>query len=150
MAAGRHIVEPVDVCIQQMVHSVLPGSGIQRIAVCQKRKTALFFHDVSDCFCVVRPEKGEIAQFPEMQFDRDKLAFKVNTFHACPPAEFLQLRTLGNSDTGSEIGKENFGFFHAAHSSSFMLVPVLFGFSVPHHMKKPILSNIIAFINAMF
>ena len=112
MAAGGHIVEAVDICVQQMVHGVFPGSGIERIAVREEGLSAQFLYQVRHGLHIVRPDIGEVPQFPEMQLDRHELSFKIDAAQTGLPTEFLQLDALAYVRFRPEIGKVDLCFFH--------------------------------------
>ena len=91
IAACGDAVEAVDFRVVQMIHGVLPAAGIEGIAVREERFSAKLFDQVSDCFDIVGPEIGKIAQLSEVHFDGNKLFREIDLIDSGPAAQPLQL-----------------------------------------------------------
>ena len=89
-SGGRH-AEAVLFSTAQMIERVLPASGIERIAVGQEGLSAEFLYHVSDCFCVVRTQIGDVAELAEMHLDCYKLSIHVNAADSCLADQLRQL-----------------------------------------------------------
>ena len=95
-----------------MVKGVLTAADIKGVAVGEKRFASKLPHIVHHDLCILRPEMGEIAEFPKVDLDGGIVIRKVDLFKPGPfqqPVQLLRQRLAGG---GVEIGKEYCAFFH--------------------------------------
>ena len=112
MTSGRHIVEAVDIRIQQMIHRVFPGTGIERVTVREEGLSAVFLDQVGNGFYIIGPQVREIPELAEMQLDGHKLPFKVDFVHSGQFAKVLEFYALAYIQPRTEISKIHFCLFH--------------------------------------
>ena len=90
LTACRHRVITIEVGTVHMFQGMFTTARIEGVAVRQERTTAQFFNDVSNGFDILRTQGCQTAQFPEMEFDSNEFAFKVDISDAGLLTEFLQ------------------------------------------------------------
>ena len=78
LTACRHRVVAIEVGTVHMFQGMFTAARIEGVAVRQERTTAQFFNDVGNGFDVLRTQGCQTAQFPEMEFDGNEFAFKVD------------------------------------------------------------------------
>ena len=79
-AAGSIRSKSIHICSLQMIYRIFTASYIQRITICQKRFSTLFFYDICNDFCIIRAQKCQISIFSKMNFDRCIMILKINVF----------------------------------------------------------------------
>ena len=75
--------EAVFPCALHVLDGVFAASGIERVAVGQKRDTARLLDHIHDRPCIVRAQEAEVAKLTEVHLDGDKLFLHVDFVHAC-------------------------------------------------------------------
>ena len=112
LTAGSHGPEAVELGTGQVFQRVLAAAGVQGVAVGQKGHTTLLLAQVCHHLGVVRPQKGQVAQLPEMHFDGHELAVHVNVLDAGGDAQTAQLFRQAGAHRTAEIRIVDFGCFH--------------------------------------
>ena len=114
-AAGGKRREAILPRALQVFQGIFPESRVHGVAVCQEGFSAEFLDEIDDGFCVVGTEVADVAQFPEMHFDGDKLAVHVDVGHPGPAGQPLQLgRHALPERRRPEVGVIYFSSFHEA------------------------------------
>ena len=105
LAAGCSGIETVQVRAVHMLQRMPAAAWIEGIAVCQERNPALFLHQIGNHLRVLGTQERHVAQFAEMHFDSDKLAFHIDLLNACHKAERFQLLQQAYANLYPEIRK---------------------------------------------
>ena len=74
-----------------MVERIFPAAHIEGVAVGQKYLPAQFLDSAYNGLGIIRPQKSQVAQLAEMDFDRHILVRKINVSHARRQNEAFQL-----------------------------------------------------------
>ena len=61
LTTGRNGIKSIQICAVKMFQRILSAAWIQRIAVCQKRKTALLFAEIGNHFRIIRAKKRHVS-----------------------------------------------------------------------------------------
>ena len=107
LAARRGGIETVQVRAVHMLRRMPAAAGIESIAVCQEGNPALFLYQIGNHLRVLGTQERHIAQFAEMHFDRDKLAFHINLLNTCHKAECFQFLQQAYAHLYPEIRKKH-------------------------------------------
>ncbi|KXA67248.1 hypothetical protein HMPREF3201_02059 [Megasphaera sp. MJR8396C] len=91
LTACRHRVVAIKVGTVHVFQGMFTAARIKGVAVRQEGAAAQFFNDVGNGFDILRTQRGQTAQFPEMEFDGNEFAFKVDISDAGLLTELLQL-----------------------------------------------------------
>ena len=94
-----------------MFQCVLPASRIQRIAVRQKWQSAILLHDIRDRLRIVRSQKRQVPELPEVHLNGDKLPIHINRSDSGLPDQLLQLCRQRDINLRPEIREINLCFF---------------------------------------
>ena len=105
LAAGCSGIETVQVRAVHMLRRMPAAAWIEGIAVCQEGDPALFLHQIGNHLRVLGTQERHVAQFAEMHFDSDKLAFHIDLLNACHKAEGFQLLQQAYAHLYPEIRK---------------------------------------------
>ena len=109
-------VEPVLISGLDVIQGVLPAAHIQGIAVRQEGATAQLLDVIRHHPGIVRAQEGQVAHFPEVNFDGREFILKINAVHAGSGHQFIQLIQQGRGVMGTQIGKIHLGCAHVFSS----------------------------------
>ena len=90
-----------------MFQRVFAAAGIKRVAVRQKRQTALFLDQISNNLSILRTQKSQIAHLAKMHLDSHEFAFHINVLNASSYAQAAQFFQPAGSHLRTEAGKIN-------------------------------------------
>ena len=108
LTAGGKRVKPVDHRGLKMINGVLTAAGIKRVTVRQKRFGAQRGKNLHKPGNVVRTNIGEVAQFAEMNLQRDELAVQRQFFYTRLANEFFHVVQQIMRAAGSHANKVYF------------------------------------------
>ena len=106
MAAGLEGGKPVQIGCLHVVEGVLARPHIECVGICEKGFAALRLHIIRNHLCILRPQMGQVSEFPEVDLDRGIPVFKIDAFKACTLHKAVQLLRQGLSRRRVEIGEE--------------------------------------------
>ena len=101
-----------------MVNGIFPASFIQRVAVGEEWRTALFFDEVRYHFGIIGPEVSEIPQLPEVHLDCNEFAPHIYASDSGGAYQPVHLVREAIAQSAAHVGEENFGIRHAMMMAS--------------------------------
>ena len=99
--------EAVCPCALHVLDGVFAASGVERVAVGQKRDTARLLDQIHDRPCIVRAQEAEVAKLTEVHFDGDELFLHVDFVHAGGLDKLLELFYIAHTELGAKITEIN-------------------------------------------
>ena len=112
VASGGDGIESVDLRTGKMVDRVGAASGIQGVAVCQKRNAAQLTNQVRYCLHVIRTQVRTVAKLTEMHLDRYIFLLEIYIGNPGRTAQLLKLGALADAFFRSEVRVKYFRFLH--------------------------------------